>query len=241
MGFGLGRGRKLDPAEGVIGVASGELPPLPDDILQRPESGWVDPSSLFPNPERPLEIEIGCGKGAFLVQQAPRSEGVNFLGIEWAGEFYAYTADRIRRLGLDNVRLMHADASEIFRWRLPDACCRVIHLYFSDPWPKPRHHKNRVVQHRFLADAWRTLIPGGELRVVTDHDDLWAWDMEHFSQWTCGEPPIALAGAPAPPFDLLPFEPPESAGSGELVGTNFERKFRREGRSFHAGVLRKRC
>ncbi len=248
MSFGLGHGRELDPAPGVVGVGPEELPPLPDDVVRNPESGWVDPRRWFPDPSRPFEIEIGSGKGAFLVQQGAIERGTNFLGIEWAKEFYAYAADRVRRRrdadgSLSNVRLLGADASEFLRWRCPPGVARVIHLYFSDPWPKSRHHKKRVVQDRFLADAYRALAPGGEIRVVTDHDELWAWDTAHFERWTTGAPPdqgVCAATGGSPAYELAPFDRPGSAGNGELVGTNFERKFRVEGRSFHACVLR-RC
>src|SRR5438132_408741 len=139
MGFGLGRGRQLDDAPGVVGVSSAELPPLPDDILARPEAGRVDPRRWFPHPERPFEIEIGSGKGGFLLQEGAANAGLNYLGIEQAGEFYYYCADRIRRRGLSNVRMLHADGAEFLHWRCPDAVVRVIHLYFSDPWPKRKH------------------------------------------------------------------------------------------------------
>ncbi len=247
MSFGLGHGRALDPAIGRVGVGPDELTPLPDTILDDPDAGRVDPRAWFARPDAPFEIEIGSGKGAFLVQQGALEPGVNYLGIEWAGEFYAYAADRVRRRrdadgSLANIRVLHADAGEFLRWRCPPGIVRVIHLYFSDPWPKSKHHKKRVIQDRFLADAWRALTPGGELRVVTDHDGLWAWDTAHFERWTTGAPPderVRAATGGAPAFGLIPFDRPESAGEGELVGTNFERKFRVEGRSFHAGVLRK--
>lgn len=271
MSFGLGHGRTLDDARGVVGVSESELGPVPDSVLTDPESGRVDPRGWFAAPERPFELEIGSGKGTFLVQQCEHEPGTNFLGIEWAGEFYQYAADRIRRRrdagSHANVRMLHGDATEFLRWRCPSGICRVIHLYFSDPWPKSRHHKKRVVQHRLLADAWRVLEPGGELRVVTDHADLWAWDLAHFESWVgdgtdFGVVRGAAAGRmdtarglvpsmpggvaslreamPAPPFDLVGFDRPVSAGDGEVVGTNFERKFIAEGRSFNAAVLRKR-
>lgn len=238
---------------------------MPDDILTNPESGYIDPRNWFGEPTKRFELEIGSGKGTFLIQQADLEPGTNFLGIEWAGEFYAYAADRVRRKReagqLRNVRLLNADATEFLRWRVPPGTIRVVHLYFSDPWPKSKHHKKRVIQHRFLYDVWRALELGGELRVVTDHDELWAWDCAHFKAWTGAVPtvdadaldhaersipglegPLAdLVGKlPTPPYELAGFDRPESAGEGELVGTNFERKFRREGRSFHACVLRKR-
>lgn len=254
MSFGLGHGRPLDPAPGVVAISQEELGTLPDDIMTNPDAGRIDPREWFPNPQHRFELEIGSGKGTFLAQQAELEPETNFLGIEWAGEFCNYAADRVRRKreadgSFMHVRLLRADATEFLRWRCPAEICSVIHLYFSDPWPKRKHHKNRVVQHRFLLDAWKALKPGGELRVVTDHDDLWAWDEMHFEPWTtaCG---LASADLPADvlreidalpsqPYERLAFDRPESAKEGELVGTNFERKFREEGRSFNAGVLRK--
>lgn len=253
MSFNLGRGRTLDDAPGVVGVLTAgpgaELPPLPDAALQDPRAGFVDLGEWFAPALRssPLELEIGCGKGTFLLEAARRAPGTRFLGIEWAREFYLYTADRVRRAGLANVRVLHADASEFLRWRCPDGCLGVVHLYFSDPWPKAKHHKNRVVQHRFLAEVWRTLVPGGELRVVTDHDELWAWNTDHFASWTTpgGAVPPALRAShalPALPFDLLPFSAPPWVGEGQAVGTNYERKKCVEpGKPPHAAVLRKRA
>lgn len=235
MSFGLGRGRQLDDAPGTVGISPTDLPPLPDAIMTNPHAGRIDPRRWFADPSRPFEIEIGCGKGGFILQEGAANPGVNYLGIEYAREFYLYTADRVRRRILPNVRLLHADATDFLRWRCPDSVVRVIHLYFSDPWPKTKHHKNRVVQDEFLGEAWRVLLPGGELRVVTDHDDLWTWDCEHFDRWASPPPTHAPAGAipdavrtrfrlPPRPFERHPFVAPTWADEGETVGTNYERK-----------------
>lgn len=234
MSFGLGRDRALDDAPGRVGITRDELGTLPDDLHRDPTAAWVDPREWFPDPAKPLELEIGSGKGTFLIQEAPRHADANFLGLECAREFYLYAADRVRRHGLANVRLLHADAGEFVRWRVPDGILRVIHLYFPDPWPKTRHHKNRIVQPRFMADCWRVLKPGGELRIVTDHDDYWRWIEDHAE--ACSS---ERAGRDGRPFERLAFEPTASAGEGEMVGSNFERKYRRDGRPFHAMILRK--
>ena len=160
MSYGLSRGRTLEP--GSYGIESSELPSF--------EEGPLDPRAWFEEPDHDFQIEIGSGKGTFLVQQAPLRPEVNYLGIEWSGEFFKYAADRMRRHELGNVRMLHADATEFLRYWCADGVASVIHLYFSDPWPKARHHKRRVVQDRTLEDLWRVLAPGGELRLVTDHD-----------------------------------------------------------------------
>lgn len=217
MTFGLSRGRTLE-FDGY-GRAHADLPPL--------GAGRFDPRAWFEHPERPFEIEIGSGKGTFLLQQAERLPEVNFLGIEWAGEFFRYAADRLRRHERVNARILHADATEFLTHWCRDGVARVIHLYFSDPWPKKRHHKRRVIQDETLRTFHRVLEPGGELRLVSDHDDLWAWCEEHAARHE------AL-------FERRPFALSAGAGEGELVGTNYERKFAREGRPFHAMTLHRR-
>ncbi|MBL9141863.1 MAG: tRNA (guanosine(46)-N7)-methyltransferase TrmB [Phycisphaerae bacterium] len=215
MSYGLGHGRSLEP--GTAGLTQRDLPPA--------ESGRLSPGYFFPSrPHAPFELEIGSGKGTFLLQQAPLNPETNFLGIEYAGEFYRYGADRLRRAQVPNARMLYADAVEFVTHWLSDASCRVVHLYFSDPWPKTRHHKRRVVQDATLMQFHRILVAGGELRLVTDHDMLWAWYEEH-------------AQRNAHLFARRAFETPTSATAGEVVGTNFERKYRREGRPFHAMTL----
>lgn len=223
MSIGVARGRRLDTAG--YGIPSAALPAFdPAD----PDACRIDPRQWFERAERRLEIEIGSGKGTFLVQQAPLRPETSFLGIEQAGEFYRYAADRMRRRGLDNVRILQADATQFLRYWCAAGVARVIHLYFSDPWPKKKHHKRRVVQEKSLRDIHRALEPAGELRLVTDHDALWAWYEEH-------------ADRHADLFERRAFAAPDSASAGELVGTNYERKFAREGRPFHAMTLVKKA
>ncbi|MBI1191270.1 MAG: tRNA (guanosine(46)-N7)-methyltransferase TrmB [Tepidisphaera sp.] len=254
MSFGLGHGRTLDDAPGVVGVSPAELPALPDEAMTNPSLGHIDPRGWFKEPSAPFELEIGCGKGSFMLQEAAANPSTNYLGIEWAREFYLYAADRVRRRALPNVRMLHTDATEFLKWRCPGEIIRVIHLYYSDPWPKARHHKNRVVQDAFLAQVYRVLAPGGELRVVTDHVELWAWCEEHFARWTDGAraaevlPHLekALGGSarradlPRPPFERRGFEAPTWADDDELIGTNYEKKTRAAGRPPNACVLVKR-
>jgi len=218
MSFGLSRGRQLDISG--YGILASDLPPM--------EEGLIDPRDWF-GAERaglPFHLEIGSGKGTFLVQQAELTPDINYLGIEWAKEFFRYASDRVRRRGLMNVRLLNADAVEFIRYRMPDAIVDVIHIYFPDPWPKKRHHKRRSIQEGNLREFHRVLHEdGGEIRIVTDHDDYWEWIQDHVAK--CGD---SL-------FEVREFGGADSAGEGEVVGTNFERKYRRERRPFHSTRL----
>lgn len=213
----IARVRALDTTG--YGIDMNDLPPRAE--------GPIDPRAWFEHPDRRFEIEIGSGKGTFLVQQAPLHPQTNYLGIEWAGEFYRYAADRMRRRGMDNVRILRADATEFLTHWCQRGVAIVVHLYFLDPWPKKRHHKRRVVRDDTIRVLHRVLAEGGELRLVTDHDDLWAWYEDHAARH--GEL-----------FARRPFERLGSADADELVGTNYERKFAREGRPFHAMTLVKR-
>ena len=177
--------------------------------------------------ERPMDLEIGSGKGTFLAQQAVLEPDVDFLGIEWAKQFWRHAADRARRHGFPNVRLLWADATVFIRNYVGDGTLRRVHIYFPDPWPKKRHHKRRSVQAPFLRELHRVLEAGGDVRLATDHADYFEWMQEH-------------AARVDDLFERRPFERPESAGEGELVGTNFERKYIREGRPFNAMILAKR-
>ncbi len=214
MSFGLSRGRRLDTSG--VGLER-------EQLLQSADEK-VDPRTLFDVPDRSLEIEIGSGKGTFLVQQGDEQPKTNFLGIEWSMEFYRYAADRIRRRAMNNIRLLRDDASEFLIFRCADAVADVLHLYFTDPWPKKRHHKRRVVQDRTLLHFHRVLRTNGRIHLVTDHEGLWEWYEEHVNRSTHL-------------FQRCSFTSPTSAGTGEVVGTNFERKYRREGRPFRAMTL----
>lgn len=178
---------------------------------------WTE---VFGN-DRPVELEIGMGKGTFLTEQAKSRPEVNFFGIEWANFYYRYAADRLRRHGCLNARAIRAEALFFFRENVPDASLSVIHVYFPDPWPKSRHHKRRLIQQPFLEQARRTLKPGGRLQIVTDHKGYWEENIE----------PLVRV---APGFTVVDYNRPGSANDGEFVGTNFERKYQREGRPFYA-------
>lgn len=184
------------------------------EALPRP----IDWRVLFGN-ANPVEIEIGMGKGTFVTEQAKSRPDVNFFGVEYARFYWRYASDRLRRNNCTNTRTVRAEASFFINECVPAASVAVLHIYFPDPWPKKKHNKRRLITEKFLELVDKILVPGGRLQIVTDHAD-------YFEQIDAAVRSSAL----------LPIEynRPGSATEGEFVGTNFERKYRREGRPFFA-------
>src|SRR5439155_6823843 len=146
-------------------AASSESPAL--EILPGSISGPLDFPSLFGN-IGPVELEIGTGKGRFILEQAAARPEVNFLGVEWSLKYLRVTKDRAERRGLRNVRLFRADARHVLQALLPDGSISRVHVYCPDPWPKKRHRKRRFFSPATLAHVARVLVPGGYLDLSTD-------------------------------------------------------------------------
>lgn len=184
----------------------------------------VDLPALFAN-DHPVELEIGCGKGAFLLRQAREHPERNYLGIEWANQFYKFAADRMARWGLANVRVMRCDAKPFVMERLPDACLMALHVYHPDPWPKRRHRKRRLLQADFAAAAVRVLRPAGRFAVQSDH-----------AEYFCQMQAVILS---RPEFTCVAFEDEDFGAAEERVQTNYEIKYQREGRPIYRMAVRK--
>ncbi|MCK4602333.1 MAG: tRNA (guanosine(46)-N7)-methyltransferase TrmB, partial [Phycisphaerae bacterium] len=186
-------------------------------------AGPVDLAAIFGN-GRPVELEVGVGKGAFLQARADARPEISFLGLELARPYCCYAADRIRRAGLGNVRMLCAEAGHFFSVCLPARSLWRVHIYFPDPWPKRRHRRRRLIQPAFIAEVRRTLKIGGQLLIVTDH-------LDYFRQ-------IEAAFAHAEALAVVPV-PHMADHGGRLVGSNFERKYIAQGRRFY-GLARLR-
>ena len=133
----------------------------------------------------------------------------------------------MRRNGCTNARTVRAEANFFLSEFVPSESISVLHIYFPDPWPKARHHKRRLIQENFVPVMHRVLKPDGRVQIVTDHKGYWEENIE----------PIMRA---AEGFEVVDYSRPGSASEGEFVGTNFERKYRREGRPFYAIAARKK-
>lgn len=192
---------------------------LEDILVPPPEPNvMLDFRDLFGN-DRPVEMEIGCGKGGFLLNRARQHPDIGFLGIEWANKIYLYAADRMKRWGVTNVRLMRTDASHLVRHHIRPESLSMLHIYHPDPWPKKRHHKRRLIQPAFIAAATDLLVPGGRIAIQTDH----AGYFEQIREVVTAEPRLVETE-----FDI-----PEAGVLEGQVQTNFEIKYLREGRDIY--------
>jgi len=169
---------------------------------------------LFGN-ANPVEVEVGMGKGLFLLTSAVARPDTNFFGIEIVRKYQLYATTRFAVRNLPNVKTVCADARWVFRQFVPPASVAAVHVYFPDPWWKARHKKRRVFTPGFAADAARVLREGGRLHVATDVE-------EYFGVMT------GIVRA-MPAFREVRAEtstaPVEQAG----YQTNFERKARQKG------------
>lgn len=152
------------------------LPDRPDAAVYQP-ANWLDPldwRALFADATRPLEIDVGCGKGGFLLWAAATQPAANFLGVERQLVRLRKVARKIHTRQLPNVRLLRVEAGYLVGKLVPARSVTAYHVFFPDPWPKRRHHPRRLFQPAFVAELHRTLQPGGAVNVATDDLDYFA-------------------------------------------------------------------
>ena len=136
------------------------------------EAEWLGPlpvKSWFAHPERRLEIDLGCGKGRFLLARAAKNPETNFLGIDRMLRRIRKVDNRARRLDLGHLRLLRVEGYYAVAHLLPPAAVDVCYVFFPDPWPKARHEGHRLFNAPFLAALHRALAPNGVVHVATDH------------------------------------------------------------------------
>jgi tRNA (guanine-N7-)-methyltransferase len=190
----------------------------PEDLGDR-----VDFARVFGR-DGPVHIEVGAGKGTFLLNQAKTHSDINFLGIEWARKYYRYAVDRIGRWGLTNVRIIRTEAASFIADFVPDDSVECFHIYFPDPWPKKSHHKRRFLCPANLEQLLRCLKTGGQLRIATDHAEYF----EVIEKLIDGRPDK---------LERIEFAP--AAEPGEITGTNYERKYVKDKREIRTIAAKK--
>lgn len=175
----------------------------------------LEPDRIFAR-AAPLEVEIGAGKGGFIVEHARQFPERNFLAIELGGSVYQWLAICCIRSALPNLRAIRADARTVVNLMLPRAGVSAFHIYFPDPWPKSRHSKHRLFSPSLVDGLRRSLERGGRLYLATDVE----WYFQDI---------VALLGEAG--FRMTGDRPPG------VARTNFGRRFELAGRRIHAGCF----
>ena len=139
--------------------------------------GQVSGVDIFGN-DHPLEIDLGCGDGTFLLEMAQHYPERNFLGVERLLGRVKKVCRKAEKLGLTNVKVLRLDSKYVVEWLLSPGCVSKLHLLCPDPWPKDRHHKRRLVQVSFFEALEKVIMPGGEFYFKTDHSEYFEWSQE---------------------------------------------------------------
>lgn len=167
----------------------------------------------------PVDVEIGSGKGRFLLELATACPERDFLAVERARKYQRLVCDRAVRRGLGNVRLVLTTGEDLLHRLLSPASVDRLFVLFPDPWPKKRHHKRRLLRPFEVEAMAAALVPGGRLLVKTDHPGY----AEAIGELLRDPPGLEPVDADAA-FDGLPL-------------TGFERKYLDRGLRIHSWAL----
>ena len=130
---------------------------------------------------RPLEIEVGCGKGKFLTSRAAANPDCDFLGIERMLERVRLFDGKCRRGNIENAKVLRLEALYTFHYLLPAHHARTVYVFFPDPWPKKKHHSHRLFGPLFRTALWKRLEVGGKIEFATDHKEYFDEVCEGFA------------------------------------------------------------
>jgi len=170
-------------------------------------------------PGRPLVVEIGFGRGEFLLELAAAAPGSPHLGVEYSAKRVLKMARRVARSPVRNLRLLASRGETLVEELLEPSSVASFWINFPDPWPKKRHHRRRLLQPAFVHALALRLVPGGALHVATDHEGY----ADAIDAALSGEPLLRNAWAPAPFLREVPGRRP----------TAYELEWRAAGRSLH--------
>jgi tRNA (guanine-N7-)-methyltransferase len=200
-------------------------------ILDAPGPNRLDRS--FPGTIRdmfdgghPVEVEIGSGKGRFLLHRATVTPEHDFIGFDYIWKYLKIGWQRAQKRGIENLLFFKAEANEVVTHLVPDGSVSVFHIYFPDPWHKRRHHKRRLLTPEFFGLLHQRLVPGGLLEIATDNFDYM----------------IAFQAALIDAGDTLWARTRETKNERIMnpeFKTNFELKYEAEGRDLHYLELEK--
>lgn len=143
--------------------------------------------TMFPV-HQPVEIDIGCGKGGFLLARAQAHPEINLIGIERMLKRIRKVDGKLLRSGFQNVRLLREECLHAVSTLLPASSVQTAYVFFSDPWPKRRHQRRRLVTPAFVDALSTALTSGGHAHIMTDHLEYFEIIRGIFSSHPCFAP-----------------------------------------------------
>jgi len=151
-------------------------------VLKDPVSLKGHIRETFPNPQAPLHLEIGCGKGGFVFEMARRNPDINFVAVEREPNVAVIATERVLSAvpPLPNIRFILDDAEKLPQIFLPGELER-IYINFCDPWHKHRQFKRRLTYRERLKTYQNLLLPGGEIWFKTDNYNLYHFSLYEFA------------------------------------------------------------
>lgn len=173
--------------------------------------------------EQPIHMEIGCGKGQFIINMAKKYPKINFIGVELQTSVIVSALEKQIEEDLPNVQLLQINASDLTHYFENGEVDR-IYLTFSDPWPKNRHEKRRLTYKSFLKEYETILTAQGELHFKTDNQLLFEYSLVSFSDYSAKLTEVYL--------DL------HNSDVKDNVMTEYEEKFSSKGNRIYKAVLR---
>ena len=139
---------------------------------------YFDYKSIFAN-DNPIELEIGCGKGGFIVQKAKENPNINFIAVELLENIIVMAAENAKENGLNNVRFVNSGAEYLPRY-IKDESISNIYLNFSPPFPKDGYENRRLTSDRFVPSYKSYLKDGGNVYQKTDDYGLFIYSFSKF-------------------------------------------------------------
>jgi tRNA (guanine-N7-)-methyltransferase len=189
--------------------------------------GWPALFGEDVDPCQALVVEVGFGRGEFLMDLALAAPATPHVGVEYSAKRVLKMARRLARAQIRNVRLLDATGEVVVRDLLASSSVKAFWINFPDPWPKKRHHRRRLLQSALVHGLALRLVQGGMLHVATDHEGY----AESIDAALAGEPLLENVFTPAPFLRDVP---------GRRV-TAYEALWRAEGRPVHFWQYRRRA
>ena len=163
----------------MLGYKSNHIQLVPEDYFRKLEAG-----EIFKDTNKPLEVDLGCGDGGFVIAMAQHHQDRNFLAVERLLGRVKKVCREGHKFGLENLRALRLESAYTIGWLLPDASVSRLHLLCPDPWPKKKHHRRRLFNDpEFQKGLLRVLESDGEFLLKSDHEEYFEEAVEVVSRF----------------------------------------------------------